>query len=57
MYKKHGKKVNIMIFQGEQLFGGGNLICCHIIIKDTNVHVVEKGVIRAKFYTHKDNGI
>lgn len=46
-----------MIFQGEQLFGGGNLICCHIIIKDTNVHVVEKGVIRAKFYTHKDNGI
>lgn len=55
MYKKHGKKVNIMIFQGEQLFGGGNLICCHIIIKDkvTNYHVVQKGIIRKVLHSQR----
>lgn len=55
MYKKHGKKVNIIIFQGEQLFGGGNLICCHIIIKDkvTNYHVVQMGVIRKVLHSQR----
>lgn len=55
MYKKHGKKVSIMIFQGEQLFGGGNLICCHIIIKDkvTNYHVVQMGVIRKVLHSQR----
>lgn len=44
-----------MIFQGEQLFGGGNLICCHIIIKDkvTNYHVVQMGVFRKVLHSQR----